>query len=701
MPVCATDGGFVSLKFRSTRAVSAFIVLASVAASQWGARLHAQAPGGFFEPATTATARPRQSTSAIQALLPPRGAFTFPAPYLTQGVRLTNASDCAGGNCVLPVGYSYWSNINNHVGSDVMLVFLGLERRSGGGGPTLFSYNKRNGETRNLGPLFSLDSPHSWASGEGWYFSTTQPTVLYMNDGPRMLRYDVEARTFQTVYDVTGKFGSDKYIWQMHSSADDRVHSFTLRRTGTWEMLGCVAYREQTGEAVLYAKKGSFDECQIDKSGRWLLIKEDAGSVDDNVVIDLHTGTQRTLTNPNGAVGHSDIGFGYMVGEDNFHPQPGAVRVWDFNLSLQGGQPVASPPEQGRLVYQLTQWESGLGHIAHGNSLPGVPINEQFVCSSNASRNNQPRVNEIVCYRLDGSLNTLVVAPNLVDLNAGGGVDDYNKMPKGNLDPTGEYFIWTANTGTNRLDAFIVRIPKNLLTSAVGSAPVPAPSPSPSPAPTPVPSPAPTPVPPPSGSGTAAAVRWATAANVSASDGSVRKTGGCGGCGDAGAVSAQSINQASGFLEFSATETGSLRYIGLGPNTMSASALQFAIRLQGTTAEVRERGAYKSETSFAAGDVFRISIESGQAKYSKNGAIFFSSTGAALPLFVGVALYDMNASISAIKIATGGAASTGGAPSTAPVVSKPGGSNAPTRAVPRDPRQPVGDPSRIGRNRRR
>jgi hypothetical protein len=95
---------------------------------------------------------------------------------------LTNGSDCGGADCVLPVGYSYWNNINNHVGSDTMLVFLGLERRKGGGGPTLFSYNKTTGETKNLGPMFSPDSPYSWAR-RGWYFSASQPTSLYMNDG--------------------------------------------------------------------------------------------------------------------------------------------------------------------------------------------------------------------------------------------------------------------------------------------------------------------------------------------------------------------------------------------------------------------------------------------------------------------------------------------------------------------------------------
>ena len=123
------------------------------------------------------------------------GRSRSPSPYSTTGVRLTNASDCGGQDCVHSVGYSYWSNINNHAGSDTMLIFLGLERARGGGGPTLFSYNKRTGETQNLGPLFAADSPYSWATGEGWYFSASQPTTLYMNDGPRMLRYDVHDRT--------------------------------------------------------------------------------------------------------------------------------------------------------------------------------------------------------------------------------------------------------------------------------------------------------------------------------------------------------------------------------------------------------------------------------------------------------------------------------------------------------------------------
>lgn len=430
--------------------------------------LHAQtAPGGFVEQATSTSSRPLISASAARAFLPARGPFTFPAPYNTTGVRLTTGADCGGGDCVNSVGYSYWNNINNHAGSDTLLVFLGLERSSGGAGPSLFSVNKRTGQTRNLGPLFPSNSRFSWASGEGWYFSGTRPHALYMNDGPRLLRYDVQARSFETVFDVTSRFGANRYIWQVHSSHDDRVHSATLRDSTTYAELGCVVYKEDARQWYFAARRGDFDECQIDKSGRWLVIKEnvDARNGEDNRIIDLQTGTERVLLDENGAGGHSDLGFGYMVAADNWNGSPAAVRLWRFDMDVRGGQPHASVGGQGTTVSRQTSWQGSVGHIAHGNAHPGVPMERQIACSSSAHRQALPRVNEIVCYRLDGSLQTLVVAPNLTNLDtAGGGTTEYFKLPKGNLDPTGEYFIWTANAGTSRLDAFLVRVPTALLT---------------------------------------------------------------------------------------------------------------------------------------------------------------------------------------------------------------------------------------------
>src|SRR5206468_5093079 len=115
----------------------------------------------------------------------------------------------------------------------------------------------------------------------------TQPNTLYLNDGSRMLRYDVMTRQFQTVYDAAPRFGSDKIIWQMHSSDDDKVHSATLRQASTGAYLGCLAYHEDTARFDYFPAINGFDECSIDKSGRWLLIIDNVDGIyqQDNRII--------------------------------------------------------------------------------------------------------------------------------------------------------------------------------------------------------------------------------------------------------------------------------------------------------------------------------------------------------------------------------------------------------------------------------
>jgi hypothetical protein len=33
-------------------------------------------------------------------------------------------------------------------------------------------------------------------------------------------------------------------------------------------------------------------------------------------------------------------------------------------------------------------------------------------------------------------------------------------LPKGHLDATGEFFMWSTNLGTNRTDVIVVRVPR-------------------------------------------------------------------------------------------------------------------------------------------------------------------------------------------------------------------------------------------------
>jgi len=417
------------------------------------------APGGFVEKSNSTAVRTRLSAAQISAMLPARGGFAFPAPYNTEAARLTNSADCNGGDCVNSVGYSYWNNMNNSAGSNTLLAFVVLNRSRGGGGPTLFRYDKTTGEVQKLGPIFDTTSPYANGSGEGWYFSAALPNALYVFRGMTLQRYDVMTRTLTTVFDASAQFGAGTYVWQLHSSHDDRVHSGTLRTSSGSTPLGCFVYREDTRIYKWYPKIGAFDECQVDASGRWLLIKEDLDGLygEDDRIIDLETGVERRHYDQNGAPGHSDNGYGYAVASDNWNGLPNAIRVFPFDQDSWAQAPV---------VYNNMDWNVFTpAHVSHANARPGTPLSQQYACGSGANRSNTNRANEILCFRLDSTLDVLVVAPVMTDLDATGGQDgdDYFQQPKGNLDPTGRFFLWTTNMGGPRQDAFVVRVPSQLL----------------------------------------------------------------------------------------------------------------------------------------------------------------------------------------------------------------------------------------------
>ena len=428
--------------------------------------------GGLREKAGSPALRARFTPSQIQSFLPAGGAtgkFTFPAPYNTEAVRLTNATTCANGSdCLWYVGYSYWRNINFHVGTSDMYIFLGTDTNRGGVGPVLLRYDKNADTVQNLGPLFDENSPYHWQTGEAWYFSGSQPSKLYafLVGSPQLRRFDIFTRQFDPVPAID--LGScppsvcpaeGRYITQPHSSDDDSVHSATVQDSD-FQRIGCVVSRPS---GFLYYDTASsgmvFDECHIDKSGRWLILlmnRTDGTRI--NRIVDTQTGQQTTIDNINGALGHLDMGYGYAVGADNYNALPNATILLKFPVQSTS-RPI------GPVVHYNKRWDiAAANHVAHGNAV-NAPPESQYACGSNASTT-PDMADEIVCFSLDanrntdGSLDVLVVGQVMTDLYAsGGGSDDYAKRPKGNLDVTGRYFIWTTNLGGNRLDAFLVKIP--------------------------------------------------------------------------------------------------------------------------------------------------------------------------------------------------------------------------------------------------
>lgn len=391
---------------------------------------------GLRESAMSTATRP--ILNGVQAGVPAtRGAFTFAQPYGTQGYRLTDASDCPATtpDCVLPVHYSYWSQVSVS-GSKVHIV--GTLKPQG---LTLFRLER--GQITKIGPLFAATDARRHASGEGWYFSRRQPDELYVTRLRSLERFNVRTRTTRPVLDITAQYGATRYLWQAHSSADDAVHSFTLRDVATEAMLGCVVYTEPTASFRFFPAT-DMDECQIDHSGRWLLIKDnvDGKYGEDNRLIELETGTEQVILDEHGAAGHSDNGRQAMVAKDNWSVS-GAIRLWRFG---QLGN---------LLVYRDPSWTGGsASHISwsHGSL--------SYACASDARIPNSPRGNEVVCFTLDGTLRTLVVAPVMTDLSQPSqGGDWYKNLPKGHLDATGRYFLWSTNLGTNRTDLVLVEVP--------------------------------------------------------------------------------------------------------------------------------------------------------------------------------------------------------------------------------------------------
>jgi hypothetical protein len=143
-------------------------------------------------------------------------------------------------------------------------------------------------------------------------------------------------------------------------------------------------------------------------------------------------------------------------------------------------------------------------------------------------------------------------------------------------------------------------------------------------------------------------VLWSQLVNATVVKQRLSKTGGCDGCADAGAVSAQTI-AADGYFEFRATETSSLRLVGLdnaGTGTV-ATPVKFGFLLKpGGIAEVNEKGVSRAETTFASGDLFRITIAGADIVYTKNSALIYQGVRTVLkPLRVRASLYSTPSTI--------------------------------------------------------
>lgn len=145
-------------------------------------------------------------------------------------------------------------------------------------------------------------------------------------------------------------------------------------------------------------------------------------------------------------------------------------------------------------------------------------------------------------------------------------------------------------------------------------------------------------------------VRWQinSLQNVNATGNSLRKIQSNGNW-DGGAYSFNSVSN-NGYFEFTATETGTLRMVGLSSSNANANfnTIQFAVYLRGDNQfEVYESGNSRGTFgTYSSGNIFRIAVEANVVRYYRNGTLFYiSSVSPTLPLRVDVSINTVNGTV--------------------------------------------------------
>ena len=391
---------------------------------------------------------------------PARGGVVTDPVFGTQVMRITDSTD---GSSWCQTAYSYWPTFNSN--NTKILAFCNA-------GTMIVDFDPVN---------FRLGSKFAAPSGVGSYewgvkWSHNNPDFMYGVSGALIKRLSISSRTWTQLKDLSSRFPG-QYLYQLSISNDDDIFAFTLKRNSDYAAVGYGVYKLSTDQVLYSAATTQLDEVQIDKSGRFLVVKTGAqgSGVVEVKVVDLQATPAPTVINliddaPDQAPGHSDNGSGVVVGHANYidaittrslsNPHSFTVLIQDGTWTWLQSQHISTLADDGSWAL-ISQY----GSIA-----------------------NQPFNNEMWFIKTDGSGSVRRFAHHYSKYS------DYNSTPRANVSLDGNYVAFTSNWGVagGRLDLYVAKVPDAALPSPT---PTPSPTPFPTPSPTPIPTPTPTPTP--------------------------------------------------------------------------------------------------------------------------------------------------------------------------------------------------------------
>jgi hypothetical protein len=342
-------------------------------------------------------------------------------------LRVTDAGD--GSDC--GVDYSYWPSFN----ADATRFHVTCDNQ-----PFLYGFDPAGFRLLGKTALFTATTDGTYPRSEDAIWSGSAPDVIYAHDFNTLWSYDVASRTYTRVAALSALLGGGHKVFQMSKSADDDVFAWTEEDAG-YNRAGYLVYRRSAGAIVYRVATTQLDEVQIDKSGRYLVVKTGLESSAGQIrvkVVDLALGTVADLTNgaPDYACGHSDNGVGTVIGADN----------WNNTVQRRA---LAAPHAYSSLLDFGNDWTQAF-HLSELSDNEGWILVSSY---SGASVGAGPFHREIYQVATDGSQRVRRLAHHRSLYSS------YYDSPRANISRDGRLAAFTSNWGGSRRDAFLVRIP--------------------------------------------------------------------------------------------------------------------------------------------------------------------------------------------------------------------------------------------------
>ena len=364
--------------------------------------------------------------------LPAAGGTIIDPTFGTTIMRLTDAND--GPECIN--SYSYWPTFN--LNSTRILVYSGVA-------PLLYRFDPVGFKILDKviwDTTLPLGGSVRWDDA---IWSGTDPDVIYAHDsiGMRLWTYNVATQTYTLLTDLSSQYNRGDYLWQMSKSINsDNVFAFT-RRDARYNVVGYLVWQKNTNQVTYTVNTAQLDEVQVDKSGRYLVVKtgQSGAGVIEVQVVDLKTFAVQNLTDdgPDYSPGHSDNGNKIVIGADN----------WRNQVTYRT---LANPHSLYTLINHENDWTQDY-HVSM------LANNEKWVLISSYSGTvgtpDGPFHDEIYQVATDGSLAVRRFAHHF---SIYGG--DYYASPRADISRDGRFVAFTSNWGVEggRKDVFILKM---------------------------------------------------------------------------------------------------------------------------------------------------------------------------------------------------------------------------------------------------